>query len=95
MNYDIKETGKRIRILREQRKLTQEATAEYLSISLKTYGKLERGERGVSIDVYVELSELFGVSLDYLIIGRESAIDSVKKQILGITQMLLQIEQIL
>ena len=72
MNYDIKQSGARIRQLRIKSGLTQEATAAELNIDRSYYNRIEAGKKGCSIDLFVQLSELFHASLDYLITGRYS-----------------------
>ena len=32
--------------------------------------KMENGQRGASIDLYIEIAQYFDVSLDYLLLGR-------------------------
>ena len=70
MNYDMKECGKRIRQLRINNGLTQEQTANALSIDQSFCGRIEGGKKGCSVDLFIQLSALFNVSLDYLILGR-------------------------
>ena len=67
-NYK-KEMGKRIKEKRKELKLTQEYLAEQLGISVKHFSEVERGLAGLSIDNLVKLSNLFDVSLDYLVKG--------------------------
>lgn len=61
--------GRRIKARRKELNMTQEELAEKLGISVKHMSEAERGISGLSIDNLVKLSELFGVSLDYLIRG--------------------------
>lgn len=70
MNYDMKESGARIRQLRVKLGLTQEKTANALNIDQSFYGRIESGKKGCSVDLFIQLSALFDVSLDYLILGR-------------------------
>ena len=70
MNYDMKKSGERIRQLRIENELTQEATAAELNIDRSYYNRIEAGKKGCSIDLLIQLSELFHTSLDYLIKGR-------------------------
>ena len=70
MNYDIRLSGERIRRLRIKSGLTQEKTANALNIDQSYYGRIETGKKGCSVDLFIQLSELFDVSLDYLILGR-------------------------
>lgn len=69
MNDTKKEIGLRIKELRKEKKLTQEKMAEMLDISQKHYSEVERGITGLSVAHYIKLSELFSVSLDYLLRG--------------------------
>ena len=73
MNYDMKRSGERIRQLRIQNGLTQEKTSNVLNIDQSYYGRIETGKRGCPVELLVQLSDLFGVSLDYLILGRSSS----------------------
>ena len=73
MNYDIKRSGERIRQLRIESGLTQEKTAAALNIDRSFYNRIETGKKGCSIDLFVQLSNLFHVSLDYLILGKYSS----------------------
>lgn len=72
MSYDMKESGERIRQLRIENSLTQEKVASMLNIDRSFYNRIESGKKGCSIDLLVQLSDLFHVSLDYLILGRYS-----------------------
>ena len=67
MSYDMKESGERIRQLRIENSLTQEKVASMLNIDRSFYNRIESGKKGCSIDLLVQLSDLFHVSLDYLL----------------------------
>ena len=69
MYYDMKECGKRIQQLRTQRGYTQEQLAREVSIDRSLLSYIEAGKKGCSVDTLVQLSELFDVSLDYLVLG--------------------------
>lgn len=71
MYYDITESGKRIKELRESKNLTQGQVSEKLGISLDGYKKIERGRNGAKIDTLVYLAAYFNTSLDYLVCGVE------------------------
>lgn len=43
--------------------------AELLDISIKHYSEVERGITGLSVDKLIYLSNLLGISLDYLLKG--------------------------
>ena len=72
MNYDMKQSGERIRQLRIRNGFTQEKIANVLNINQSYYGRIETGKRGCPVDLFVQLSDLFGVSLDYLIMGKSN-----------------------
>lgn len=70
MNYDMKQSGDRIRQLRIKSGLTQEKVANALNVDQSFYGRIETGKKGCSVDLFIQLSTLFGVSLDYIILGK-------------------------
>ena len=61
--------GDRLRRVRLQSNLTQDATAEQLNISLRYYQMLERGENTGSVDLLINICNLMNCSLDYLLRG--------------------------
>lgn len=61
----------RIIWLRKQHGLSQLQLAQILHISASAEGMYEQGRRTPSLEVLVMMSQLFGVSLDYLITGSE------------------------
>ena len=72
MSYDMKQSGERIRQLRIKAGYTQEKIAQALNIDRSFYSRVESGKNGCSVDLLTQLSELFGVSLDYLVLGKYS-----------------------
>ena len=69
MYYDPAATGERIQNLRKDREVTQEQLAIDLNISDRYMRNLEKGEKVPSVDLFVELRERFGSSLDYIVLG--------------------------
>ena len=57
----------RLRDLRGDNDLTQKQIATYLSFTHSAYAKIERGERILSAEVLIKLSNLYNVSIDYLL----------------------------
>ena len=57
----------RIRDLREDRDWNQTKVAEYLGVRQTTYSKYELGKLPLPVDVLLKLSDLYGVSVDYLL----------------------------
>lgn len=76
---DIKSiVAKNITELRLLNNMTQMELAEKLNYSDKTISKWERAESSPDIAVLVEIADLFGVSLDYLV-RAENIDETVKK----------------
>lgn len=71
MYYDLVESGKRIKKLRNEKGLSQNTLAEALGIHVKTVSKAERGIIGLSVDNLLVLADYFDTSLDYLVKGTE------------------------
>lgn len=74
-----------LRVLREERGLTQQAVADYLSITCSEYVSIETGCCQMRSDVIVKLADYYGVSAD-AILGRHvlehrSVIDNVHKKV--------------
>lgn len=63
--------GKRLRVLRLNRGMTQKYVASKLEISNVTYSQYERDERTPNDETKTKLATLFNVSVDYLINGKE------------------------
>lgn len=56
----------RLRDIRDDRDLSQEAVARILQIGQSDYSKYERGVNMMGIDKYILLAQFYNVSLDYL-----------------------------
>ncbi len=55
-----------LRVIREDRGLTQKQVAEILETTRQYYSDYENGKREIPIRVYITLSQFYGVSIDYL-----------------------------
>jgi transcriptional regulator with XRE-family HTH domain len=64
---NMKVLGARIKRLRNENKMTQKQLSERLSISESAVGMYERDEREPSFEILVQLSEMFKVTVDYLL----------------------------
>ena len=58
-----------------------EELALRLNIGHEHMNKIERGKRGCSIDILLELSEVFGVSTDYLLTGKRAGDESIRDSV--------------
>lgn len=63
-------TGDRIQRLRKQNNMTQENLADYLQVSRQSISKWESNLSYPETDKLIKLSELFNVSVDYLLRGK-------------------------
>jgi putative transcriptional regulator len=101
--YKKEETGKRIRECRKARGLTQNQLAEAIGFAGERHiQRIERGENSISIDKLIEVSQIFGVSTDFLLFGGKqekderilAAIKSLSEQeiqlLLGMIQVIRQ-----
>ena len=57
----------RLKKLREENMLTQQAVADYLHIRQNTYSQYETAQRRVPIEMLIALSDFYDVSVDYLL----------------------------
>ena len=72
---DVSRVGRRVRLLRERRGLTQEELAERSGVSRSLIANLETGaNRGLQIENAIKIADALGVSLDLL--ARGDVLDS-------------------
>ena len=95
MRFDPVECGKRIKALREEKSLTQMELAEQICITTDHLRAIERGRRACSIDLLVDLSLFFEVTLDHLILGRTPANEIIRAEILQAIGILQNIKNTL
>ena len=62
---------RRIIMLRKHVQMSQVQLAEALHVSASTIGMYEQGRRVPGLDILIRMSQVFGVSLDYLIMGKD------------------------
>ena len=65
MNYTA--LGKRIREERRKRNLTQEQLAEMVHVTYSYIGQVERGQKGISLETLINVSNCLGVTVDFLL----------------------------
>lgn len=65
--FDI---GQRLLLRRRELNLTQEMVAESLKMSTAYYGKIERGEKGPSLEKLLLISQALDIDLNYLVVGK-------------------------
>ena len=82
-NFNDYDFGKRLKHLRSMYSLSQEKLAEGVGCSTQYIYQIESGRCKPSIDTLLALSDIFGVSVDYLLKGNNDStsdiLDSVIK----------------
>jgi len=71
--------GQRIFDRRKEKGLSREQLLEFVNISEVYLGMIERGKRGTSIEHMVQIANALGMSMDYMILGKEKAFDKSDK----------------
>lgn len=60
--------GEKLRYLRMQRQMTQVELAQQLGLARQGYvSNLEAGRKAPSLDLVIQIADLFGVTTDYLL----------------------------
>ena len=79
VNYYL--VGSKIKEKRKKRELTQEQLAEMCDLSVSYIAHIERGTKSLSLETAVKLSNVLGVSLDYLLLDEIQDQDRVMSAI--------------
>lgn len=72
MRYSIDALGNRIRNERNKRNLTIEEFAELIQVSSSYLGLIERGERHVSLNTLIQISESLNIPIDHFLLTSDS-----------------------
>lgn len=81
------EIGERVRLTRVSRGFTRDELAELLGISTLFLGYIECGQRGMSLLTMQNMCKVLKVSADYLLLGKEFAVDAASDVIQAITEL--------
>lgn len=73
---DLVAIGERIRLQRVTLGYTQQYVYDKIDISQNHYSRIENGHTGMSFDILLQLSELLGLSTDYILTGKLSSNDN-------------------
>ena len=57
----------RLKDLREDNDLSQKDIAKILNIPTRTYSSYENNERGLPIDILIQLTKIYNTSSDYIL----------------------------
>lgn len=89
MGFNCEQFGDRVRALRKEKDITQVELAAVLNVKSHYVSRIERGMSSCSIEVIIVLSKVLGVSIDYLVVGKEYS--SVKEQLEAVINQLEKI----
>lgn len=78
---------RRLKQLREEKKLSQEEVAKKIGVGRTTYAMYEQGNRQPDYDILIAIAEFYEVSVDYLI-GRDVPRWANQKDIVDLYNML-------
>lgn len=92
MNYDMKQSGGRIRQLRIHKGYTQEALARDLNIDRNLLSHVEAGRRGCTVDLLIQLAAFFDVSMDWIVLGKEHGTSGRVQLKSDVAQMIARLE---
>lgn len=67
--------GQRVRIKREERKLSREKLAECIDISPQFLAQIEFGRRGMSSATLYKICSALGTSADFIVLGKDGTND--------------------
>lgn len=59
--------SERLKITRQEKKITQKYLADYLNIQERAYQNYEYGNREPNIDSLIKIADCLNVSIDYLV----------------------------
>ncbi len=74
---NLKEIGLRIRLEREKHNLSRENLAEIVNLSSFYIGQIERGDRSMSLDTLVKISDTLNISIDYTLKGETIYMENI------------------
>ena len=69
--------GERIKEHRQTLGITQQDLANATQITIQHMSAIEQNKRHPSLSLLIRLAEKLGISLDYLVLGKEATIDTI------------------
>lgn len=96
--YDKQSCGIRIKMLRMKHNLTQDEFAQIVHTSCSNIAKIETGVSTPSIDLLLEIRELFMVPVDYFLFGTpllpQSLIEKLQKTIVLLHELVVDFQML-
>ena len=93
--YNVLEVAARIRRLRTAHGYTQETVAQLLNIDRSFLSRIESGTKGCSVDLFIRISEVYHVSMDYLILGQTDSHVLLKENLEQVIRQLTELCSVL
>lgn len=90
-----RDIGKRIEFIRNEKSMTKEEFARLINISGQHLGRVISGEKGLSIEKVVEISNKTGYSTDFILKGKTSELEIINEKISFIKTNLQNINEII
>lgn len=89
--------GERIKLLRKAKNWTQAELAEKISLTAGTLSAIEKNNSNTTNETIIKLSEIFEVSADYLLTGKEgtSEISPEEREIIKLYREDSQVREVL
>ena len=87
--------GKRIRKGRQILEMTQQELAEVIGVTPQHISLIEQGNGAPSLSILAKLAEELGVTIDYLVTGKESMITDAIPAIKGDKKLKLKAKKVL
>ena len=73
---NLQKIGRRISERRKQLGYTQEQLAEEMDVSIQMISNLERGIKAIRIENLTRISQILGISTDYILTGKRTVQDT-------------------
>lgn len=79
---NLNNLGDKIKLLRKEKKITQQELANALSLSQSTIGMIEKNRQGVGRKTLIKIANFFNVTVDYLLSDDEEieCTEEIKKE---------------
>ena len=81
MFFDLQNFGMRVQEARMRKGLTQMGLAAILDVNPQYISRIERGVNACSLGFLSALAHALDVSTDYLLTGKQTELDTVRKQL--------------
>ncbi|MDO5323560.1 MAG: helix-turn-helix transcriptional regulator [Clostridia bacterium] len=92
MKYDAVALGRRIAALRKNMNCSQMEFSEMLFVNRGYLSQIEIGHRKPSLELIVDIADLTGADMNYLVLGKGQS-DSIKTELRTVIDMLNAIDE--